>query len=140
MKKRILKFFIILFLLFFIIQFPIISNASYDYGLNADDIKASDKSTASISVGKLAGATINFIKVVSVAIAVIMLIVLAVKYMLSAPNDKAEIKKHAVVYVVGAIVLFSASGVLEIIQKFANNIQSEGTNGTNETTSKTISL
>ena len=61
MKKRILKFFIILFLLFFIIQFPIISNANYDYGLSANDIEATDNSTASNSVGKLAGATINVI-------------------------------------------------------------------------------
>ena len=62
-----------------------------------------------------------------------MLIVLAVKYMLSAPNDKAEIKKHAVVYVVGSILLFSVSGVLGIIQKFATNISTDE-NTTNKTT------
>ena len=40
----------------------------------------------------------------------------------AAPGDKAEIKKHAVVYVVGAIVLFAASGILEIIKGFASQI------------------
>ena len=43
-----------------------------------------------------------------------MLIVLAMKYMMSAPGERADIKKHAVVYVVGAVV--------GIIQKFSDNI------------------
>ena len=67
------------------------------------------------SARKIIGAIINVVKVISVGIAVIMLAVLAMKYMLAAPGDKADIKKHAVVYVVGAVVLFGASGILSII-------------------------
>lgn len=64
-------------------------------------------------------------QVIGVAIAVIMLVVLAIKYISAAPGDKAEIKKHAVVYIVGAVVLFAASGILGIIRTFAeNNIKS----------------
>ena len=48
-----------------------------------------------------------------------MLIVLAIKYISAAPGDKAEIKKHAVVYVVGAVILFAATGILQIIRTFA---------------------
>ena len=48
-----------------------------------------------------------------------MLIVLAIKYISAAPGDKAEIKKHAVVYVVGALVLFGASGIIEVIKQLA---------------------
>ena len=55
-------------------------------------------------------------------IAIIMLIVLAIKYISAAPGDKAEIKKHAVVYVVGAVVLFAATGILQIIKKFSTNV------------------
>ena len=51
-----------------------------------------------------------------------MLIVLAIKYISAAPNDKAEIKKHAVVYVVGAVILFGATVILEIIKNFALQI------------------
>jgi hypothetical protein len=49
-----------------------------------------------------------------------MLVVLAIKYMSAAPGDKAEIKKHAVVYVTGAIVLFGSAGILSIIEQFAS--------------------
>ena len=59
-------------------------------------------------------------KIIGVAVAVIMLIVLAIKYISAAPGDKAEIKKHAVVYIVGAVVLFGASGILGIIKGFTN--------------------
>ena len=51
-----------------------------------------------------------------------MLIVLAIKYISAAPGDKADIKKHAVIYVVGAIVLFAATGILQIIKSFSTNI------------------
>ena len=59
------------------------------------------------------------VKIIAVAIAVIMLLVVAIKYMSSAPGDKAEIKKHAVVYIVGAVILFAVTGILSIIQEFA---------------------
>ncbi len=59
------------------------------------------------------------VKVVAVGIAIIMLIVIAMKYMLAAPGEKAEIKKSAIVYIIGAVVLFAVSGILAIIQKFS---------------------
>ena len=79
-------------------------------------------SSAKNSVANMAKSIIDIIQVVGMGVAVVMLIVLAIKYISAAPSDKAEIKKHAVVYVVGAIVLFAASGILEIVQKFAGNI------------------
>ena len=69
------------------------------------------------------GALITVIQIIGTGVAIIMLVVLAIKYISASPGDKAEIKKHAVVYVVGAVVLFAASGILGIIKSFAvNNI------------------
>ncbi len=84
---------------------------------------AQDTSGAASSVNRIVGAILTIVQVVGMGIAVIMLIVLAIKYISAAPGDKADIKKHAVVYVVGAVVLFAASGILQIIKKFASNIQ-----------------
>ena len=70
---------------------------------------------------KILNVILGIAQVIGVAIAVIMLIVLAIKYISAAPGDKAEIKKHAVVYIVGAVVLFAASGILQIIKSFALN-------------------
>jgi hypothetical protein len=74
------------------------------------------------SVADVVGAILYITKIIAVGVALIMLAVLAIKYMYSAPNDRATIKQHAVVYVVGAIVLFGAAGILSIIQQFSSNI------------------
>lgn len=39
--------------------------------------------------------------------------------MLASPGEKAEIKKHLTTYVIGAVVLFGASGILEIVKQVA---------------------
>lgn len=80
-------------------------------------------SNVTTSVNNIAGAIITIARIVCVGVAITMLVVLAMKYMMSAPGDRATIKKHAVVYVVGAIVMFASSGILGIIQKFATNIK-----------------
>lgn len=82
-----------------------------------------DTSGASGSVTNIIGALINIIQIIGTGVAIIMLIVLAIKYISAAPGDKADIKKHAVVYVVGAIVLFAATGILQIIKNFSENVQ-----------------
>lgn len=86
--------------------------------VNPEDI-VPVSSDASQSVQSISGQILGVVQVIGVAVAVIMLIVLAIKYISAAPNDKAEIKKHAVVYVTGAVVLFAASGLLGIIKGLA---------------------
>lgn len=81
--------------------------------------EASDSTGTYGTVNTIIGTIITVAQVIGIGVAIIMLIVLAIKYISAAPSDKAEIKKHAVVYVVGAIVLFAASGILGIIKNFA---------------------
>ena len=84
---------------------------------------ASDSSGAASSINRIIGSVLTIVQVVGCGVAVIMLIVLAIKYISAAPGDKADIKKHAVVYVVGAVVLFAASGILQIVKNFADNVK-----------------
>lgn len=77
---------------------------------------------ADSAIGNIGGMVLTIAQIVGTAVAVIMLIVLAIKYISAAPNDKADIKKHAVVYIVGAIVLFAASALLGIVKNFASGI------------------
>ena len=85
-------------------------------------VNASDTTGAADSLNRIIGSAITVVQVVGVGVAIIMLIVLAIKYISAAPGDKADIKKHAVVYVVGAVVLFAASGILGIVKNFAGNV------------------
>lgn len=81
-----------------------------------------DNTGASSSFQNIIGAIITIVQVIGTGVAIIMLVVLAIKYISAAPGDKADIKKHAVVYVVGAVVLFAATGILGIVKNFASNI------------------
>lgn len=61
-------------------------------------------------------------RIVGVTAAILMLLVVAMKYMTAAPSEKAEIKKSAVVYVVGAVILFAVTGILGIISNLSKTI------------------
>lgn len=81
-----------------------------------------DNSGASNAVRNTMGGLLRILQVIAIGVAVIMLVILGMKYMVASAGEKAEIKKHAVVYVVGAVVMFGAAGILEIINLFASRI------------------
>ena len=99
-------------------------NISYagNSNFNLSGFENGDGGNATTSIRDASGGILNIVRVACVGIALIMLTVLGAKYMLAAPNDRAEIKKHAVVYVAGAIVIFAASGILGLIRTFATQI------------------
>ncbi len=75
------------------------------------------------NLNSIINAILGIAQVIGVGVAVIFLVVVAITYISAAPGDKAEIKKHAIIYVVGAVILFAASGILGIIQKLAGNVK-----------------
>ena len=93
-----------------------------DEGFNVT-FNVSDSTNAGNVVANVVGNLLYIAQVIGMGVATIMLLVLAIKYIAASPNDKAEIKKHIVVYVVGAVILFSASGLLAIIRRFALGVK-----------------
>ena len=120
MTKKITK--IIALIVVAILTVAALSQGVLAYDLNAFD-SVKDTSGASSSVTNIIGSIINIVQIVGTGVAIIMLVVLAIKYISAAPGDKADIKKHAVVYIVGAVVLFAATGILGIVKNFAGNIK-----------------
>ena len=113
-KKILFKIIIITLLTSFSLCL-VFENFSYAKGF-ADKLSPSTAATGSFE--HPLEIIIGIVQVVAVGMAAIMLVFLAIKYMTSSVNEKAEIKKHAVVYVVGAIIAFAASGILEIFKDF----------------------
>lgn len=58
-------------------------------------------------------------RIVGMAIAIIMLIVVGIKIMMASPSERANIKQYTMNYVIGAVVLLGASGIVAIVQKAA---------------------
>ncbi len=87
-----------------------------------------DESGTDTVFTQVVGAIITLVQVVGMGVAIIMLIVMAIKYISAAPSEKAELKKGITIYVVGAVVLFAASGILQVIKNFAGaNIKASET-------------
>lgn len=84
---------------------------------------ATGNTKANTATKNIVGAFAVIVKVAGTGVAVVMLIVLAMKYMIAAPGDKADIKKHAIVYVVGAVILFASTQIIGIIADFSTNIK-----------------
>lgn len=76
------------------------------------------------AVNTIMGNVIYVIQIIAFAAAVIMLIFVGIKFITASPEGKAEIKKTAVIYVVGAILLFAATGILQIVKTLAGNVDS----------------
>lgn len=120
MTKKVIR---IVAVILAVLMLVAISGTAFAGEINLDAFKdAQDTSGAASSVTRIIGSIINIVQIVGTGVAIIMLIVLAIKYISAAPGDKADIKKHAVVYIVGAIVLFAATGILQIIKSFSTNI------------------
>lgn len=65
---------------------------------------------------------INVVRIAGVSIALVIIMVIGCKYMMSAPGDRADIKKNAIPFLIGAVVLFASSGILGIIADVAATI------------------
>lgn len=130
--KRIKNILCITLLLFIIVSMLIQVNA-YATGSAGFRAKLETEHTTAFTKGTQAGDTsnskvqgvlngiISVIRVAGMCIAITMLLVVAMKYMSAAPGEKADIKKASIAYVVGALVLFGAVGILGIINSFASN-------------------
>lgn len=81
-----------------------------------------DTSSASSKVSNVVNAILVIVRIAGMCVAVTMLLVVAMKYMMAAPGEKADIKKSSTAYVIGALVLFGAVGLLGIINEFSKNI------------------
>lgn len=128
--KKLIIVFIAMFLIFSMYATVMAGSTGDPFASLITEIDAGeDQTNISTKVQGRFGAIANVVKIAAMCVAVVMLLALAMKYMVAAPSEKAEIKKSATVYVVGAIVLFGVSGILTIIEKFSNVIQSPGGNG-----------
>ena len=71
------------------------------------------------------GKVIYIVQYICYAVALIMLLYLGAKYVSAAPDGKAEIKKTAIQYVIGAALVFAAGTIIGIIQGLINSAASE---------------
>ncbi len=114
MKKT--KIITLLFILFLLIG----TSVTYAVDLSPLD-NLNTRTDIDGKIDSIRGNAIAIMQVIGVSVAVVMLVVVAIKYMSSAPNDRAEVKKHLVPYAIGAIFIFGSVAIVQIIKGFAEN-------------------
>ena len=70
------------------------------------------------SVTNMAGRVLGALQIIGVALAVIILAILGIKYMLGSAEEKAEYKKAFVPYLIGAALVFMAPTLANIVYSF----------------------
>lgn len=64
----------------------------------------------------IAGKILGIIQTVGIAVAVGMLMIVGVRYIMMSPEGKAEYKKTAITFAIGAALLFSGSAIIGIVR------------------------
>ena len=99
-------------LLIIYIGTSIVYGATATEGTGVDEVKT------------LGGKLMGVIQTAGVVIAVIILMVLGIKYMMGSAEEKAEYKKTMIPYLVGAILIFAASTIANVVYQFATSLNS----------------
>ena len=67
---------------------------------------------------------ISIISIVAIVISVIVLLIIGIKYMMGSASEKAEYKKTMIPYLVGAVIIFGAGAIAQVIVNLADGITS----------------
>lgn len=128
------KIFIILILIISIFTVDLIFNTRNVNATTASEILNQGKNFISQGSGqeKLNTNTLeekiipigNIVEAVAILIALIVGIILGVKYMISGADEKANIKEKLIWYVVALVLIFGAVGIYNIVAKIMNNVMS----------------
>ena len=109
-----------------LVAIMLITTTTSVFAAKFDDVTSKMEShTNDISSEKITstgGGIMGILQVVGMVIAVLILVVIGIKYMMGSAQEKAEYKKTFIPYIVGAILIFAASALAGVVVNFAQNI------------------
>ena len=119
MKNKLKK--VLIMIIYFILLSSCLSNIVIGSG-EQYNIEVFDNFNNPIqnSSNNISANVITVVRIIAVTIAIVMLLAVAMKYMTSAPGDRADIKKHAISYLIGASIIFGVTGIIEFLIELSN--------------------
>lgn len=73
------------------------------------------KADGTDGVAKIGGQVADILTTVGIVVAVIVILILGIKYMMGSASEKAEYKKTMIPYVVGAVLILGGSAIVKIV-------------------------
>ena len=124
MKKTMRVLSIVLMAAMLVASISTISMATdVDAGAIADSLKGTT-SSAQNQVTSIGNQIIGILTTAGVVVAVVVLLILGIKYMMGSASEKAEYKKTMIPYLVGAILIFGASAITKVVVSIGQGITS----------------
>jgi type IV secretory pathway VirB2 component (pilin) len=120
MKKtlKILSIILIAILMISVMSVPVMASEEVDELFT----KEADGTDGIMNVG---GRIVDIVTTVGIIVAVIVLLVLGIKYMMGSAAEKAEYKKTMIPYLVGALLIFGASAIAKAIIAMSENLTAD---------------
>ena len=74
---------------------------------------------------KVGNNIVTIIQVVGIVIAVIVLLVIGIKYMMGSASEKAEYKKTMIPYIVGAVLIIAGTSLVRVIYSLSTSVSTK---------------
>lgn len=95
--------------------------ASTSFALNNPaDLKGNTANVNLNTIENTGSKIVGILRTVGMVVAVIIVMVLGIKYMMGSSEEKASYKKTMMPYIVGAVLLFGASTIAGMVFDFAD--------------------
>ena len=121
--KKTSKILVTLCIILAIVTMSVISFAG---GEGTGEITPRSFSTGNVSntegIVNLGSQIVGVVRTVGVLVAVVILLILGIKYMMGSAEEKADYKKSMIPYLVGAVLIFAASAITGIVYDMASTI------------------
>jgi len=96
--------------------------AGTDSAITPETMKSKTDYSGVGDISTIGGKVMGIINTFGVVVAVVVLMVLGIKYMMGSAEEKAEYKKTMIPYVIGAVLIFAATTIANAVYNFANGI------------------
>ena len=74
---------------------------------------------------KVGNNIVTIIQVVGIVIAVIVLLIIGIKYMMGSASEKAEYKKTMIPYIVGAVLICAGTSLVRVIYSLSTSVSTK---------------
>lgn len=85
--------------------------------ITPESINGTGVTTDTSTITTLGNKLVNILQTVGVVLSVVILIILGIKYMMGSAEEKAEYKKTMMPYLIGAVFIFLAPTIANVIFK-----------------------
>ena len=122
MKKQVKIISIILIVMMILTTMSSIVLAAPDLSNKISQIGEGDSDAETGKIIDFGKTAVTIMQTVGIVVAVVVLLVLGIKYMMGSAEEKAEYKKTMIPYVVGAVLIFAATTIVNIVYQLANGL------------------